>query len=164
MVCCAGYFVLAAQPPNDLPPVAFAAASLLVCSALLGLVGLTGLVPFAVSAADVTVLGKVTPWWVPLLIVGVVATALAYAASITASTILGSRLASFLGRLEVAAAAAWAWLLLGEQPSSLQLTGGALIIAGIVAVRFDTRSEQSPLNRTSPAHRFSGATSWVNRE
>jgi len=141
MVCCAVYFVIAAQESDDLPPVALAASGLLVGSILLTLLGLTGLVPFTASAADVTVLGNVVPWWVPMLVIGVVATAVAYATSITASAMLGSRLASFAGLLEVAAAAAWAWLLLGEQLSTLQLLGGALIVAGIIAVRFDARSE-----------------------
>jgi drug/metabolite transporter (DMT)-like permease len=77
-----------------------------------------------------------------MLVVGLVATSLAYATSITASSMLGSRLASFVGLLEVAAAALWAWLLLDEQLSALQLVGGALIVAGIVAVRADTSAER----------------------
>lgn len=76
-----------------------------------------------------------------MLVVGVVATALAYGAGITAGAMLGSRLASFTGLLEVAAAGAWAWLLLGEELTALQLVGGALIVAGIVAVRFDARAD-----------------------
>ena len=141
MVCCAGYFVIAALPSDGLPPVALAAAGLLVGSALLGLLGLTGLVPFTATADDVVVLGSTVPWWVPMLVVGLVATSLAYATSITASSMLGSRLASFVGLLEVAAAAIWAWVLLDEQLTALQLVGGALIVAGIVAVRADTSAE-----------------------
>jgi drug/metabolite transporter (DMT)-like permease len=90
------------------------------------------------------VLGNVVPWWVPMLVVGVVATALAYGAGITGSAMLGSRLASFVGLLEVAAAGAWAWLLLGEELTALQLVGGVLIVAGIVAVRFDARADALP--------------------
>ena len=144
MVCCAGYFVLAALPSDDLPPVALAAAGLLVGSALLGLLGLTGLVAFTASSDDVEVLGRTVAWWVPMLVVGLVATGLAYATSITASSMLGSRLASFVGLLEVAAAALYAWLLLDEQLTPLQLVGGALIVAGIVAVRADTSAERDP--------------------
>jgi drug/metabolite transporter (DMT)-like permease len=111
---------------------------------VLGLVGITGILPFTGSVADVTVLGNVVPWWVPMLVVGVVATALAYGAGITGSAMLGSRLASFVGLLEVAAAGAWAWLLLGEELTALQLVGGVLIVAGIVAVRFDARADALP--------------------
>ncbi|OUD86964.1 hypothetical protein BC477_03140 [Clavibacter michiganensis subsp. michiganensis] len=62
---------------------------------LLALVGVTGILPFTGSVADVVMLGSVVPWWVPMLVVGVVATALAYGAGITAGAMLGSRLASF---------------------------------------------------------------------
>ena len=144
MVGCAGYFAIAARDADGLPPVALAAAGLLVAAAVLGLVGLTGVLPFTGSGVDVSVLGNVVPWWVPMLVVGVVATALAYGAGITAGGMLGSRLASFVGLLEVAAAGAWAWLLLGEELTALQLVGGGLIVAGIVAVRFDARADALP--------------------
>lgn len=138
MVGCAVYYVLAARPSDGLPPVALAAAGLLIGGVALGLVGLTGLVPFTATFGDTDLLGSPAPWWVPLLIVGLVATAVAYAASITATEMLGSRLASFVGLLEVVAAALYAWLLLGEALSPLQLGGGLLILIGIAFVRADT--------------------------
>jgi len=134
MVCCAGWFVLAAQSSEGLPPVAAASAALLAAAVLLGVVGLTGLLPFTASTADVVVLGAVVPWWQPVLVIGLVATAVAYASSITAGALLGARLASFLGLLEVVAAAAWAWVLLGERLSAPQLIGGLVLVAGIAAV------------------------------
>jgi drug/metabolite transporter (DMT)-like permease len=135
MVGCAVYYVVAARPNDGLPPVALAAAGLLVGGVALGAVGLTGLVPFETRFESVPLLGASAPWWVPLGVVGVVATALAYAASITASEMLGSRLASFAGLLEVVAATVFAWVLLGEALGLLQLAGGALILAGIGFVR-----------------------------
>jgi drug/metabolite transporter (DMT)-like permease len=69
---------------------------------------------------------------------------------------LGSRLASFVGLLEVVAATFYAWLLLGEQLSVPQLLGGVLILIGIGFVRsektdppiepssIDTRSVAAP--------------------
>ena len=77
------------------------------------------------------------PWWVPLLVVAVVGTAVAYASGIAASAILGSRLASFIGLLEVVFASLFAWLLLGEKLTPLQFVGGALILGGIAAVRME---------------------------
>ncbi|WP_423919689.1 EamA family transporter [Frigoribacterium sp. 2-23] len=145
MACVAGYFVLAARPAEGLPPIALAAFGLLVGGVLLGLVGLTGVVPFTIATVDVTVLGSPMPWWLPMLIVGVIATALAYATGITSGAMLGSRLASFMGLLEVAAAAFYAWLLLGERLTALQLVGGGLILAGIVAVRSARDAEVEPV-------------------
>jgi len=149
MVCCAAYFVIAARPARGLPPVALACAGLLVGVVVLVLVGATGLVPFTASAAPVGLFGATTPWWVPMLAVGVVATAISYAASITATTMLGSRLASFVGLLEVAAAALWAWILLGESLTLLQGLGGAAILAGIAFVRSDR--EGSPEDAVAEA-------------
>jgi drug/metabolite transporter (DMT)-like permease len=74
-------------------------------------------------------------WWVPLVLVGLIATGIAYAASITASEILGSRLSSFMGLLEVIFAALYAWLLLGQNLTVQQLIGGILILGGIALVR-----------------------------
>jgi drug/metabolite transporter (DMT)-like permease len=137
---CAIYYVVAARPSDGLPPVALAAAGLLIGGVMLGLVGLVGLVPFTATFGEVRFLGNSVEWWLPLLIVGVFATAIAYAASITASEMLGSRLASFAGLLEVVAAALYAWLLLGERLSIPQLVGGVLILIGIGFVRSEKTS------------------------
>ena len=135
MVGCAGFYVISARPGDGLPPIALAAAGLLIGGILLGVTGLVGLVPFTASSADVSMFGNDVAWWVPLVAVGVISTAVAYATSITASGMLGSRVASFAGLLEVVAATFYAWLLLGERLTIPQLLGGALILAGIAFVR-----------------------------
>jgi drug/metabolite transporter (DMT)-like permease len=137
MVGCAAFYVIAARPSDGLPPVALASGGLLIGAVALAAVGATGLLPVTVSFADVPLFGQDTAWWVPLAIVGVFATAIAYAASITATELLGSRLASFTGLLEVVAATLYAWLLLGERLTLLQLFGGVLILGGIALVRAD---------------------------
>jgi drug/metabolite transporter (DMT)-like permease len=140
-VGCAVYFVVAAKPSDGLPSVAFASAGLVLGGILLGLVSLTGLLPFVVSTHDVTLLGHALPWWVPLLIVGLFATAIAYATSIKSSEILGSRLASFMGLLEVVAAGFYAWILLGQSLTLPQLGGGILILVGIAFVRSEKEAD-----------------------
>lgn len=140
-VGCAIYYVIAARPSDGLPPVAFAAFGLLLGSVLLGLVGVVGLVPFTMEFADVAMFGTDVTWWTPLLIVGVIGTAFAYVASIAASELLGSRLMSFVGLLEVVFASIFAWLLLGEELGLLQLLGGAAILAGIALVRSEKTAD-----------------------
>lgn len=135
MVGCAVYYVVAARPSDGLPSVALAAFGLLIGGLALGVTGLVGAVPFTASVGDVRLFGESVAWWVPLLVVGVMATAIAYATSIAATAMLGSRLASFAGLLEVVFATFYAWLLLGEQLTVLQFVGGALILAGIAFVR-----------------------------
>jgi drug/metabolite transporter (DMT)-like permease len=141
---CAAYFVIAARPSDDLPPVALAASGLLVGGLLLAGLGATGLLPFTTSFGELPLFGSLVPWWVPLLVVAMIGTALAYAAGITASAALGSRLASFVGLLEVVFASLFAWLVLGEALTLLQLGGGILILAGIAAVRAEPRPARRP--------------------
>ena len=114
---------------------ALASAGLVLGGVALAIVGATRLLPFTVSFHTVNLFGGDIPWWVPLLAVGVISTALAYATSIASSEILGSRLSSFMGLLEVVAAAFYAWLLLGQDLRWPQLVGGALILGGIALVR-----------------------------
>lgn len=135
MVGCAIYYVIAARPSRGLPSVALAAAGLLLGGLMLALAGLIGIVPFTAPLGAVELFGGEAPWWVPMLVVGVVGTAIAYATSIRAGEILGSRLASFVGLLEVVAATFYAWLLLGESLEVPQLIGGVLILVGIGFVR-----------------------------
>lgn len=149
---CAVYYVVAARPSDGLPAVALAAFGLLIGGVLLAIIGLAGLVPFNAPLVDVPVpvLGTPGPWWVPLVIVGVVGTGIAYAAGIAAGEMLGSRLASFAGLLEVVAAALYAWLLLGETLTAQQLVGGALILAGIAFVRSETSVPANGLGDVVP--------------
>ncbi|RAS67110.1 threonine/homoserine efflux transporter RhtA [Lentzea atacamensis] len=141
---CSVYFVIAARPNEGLPPVALAGTGLLLAAPVLALVGATGLLPVTATFDDLPLLGTITAWWVPLLVVAVIGTALAYASGITASGILGSRLASFIALLEVVSASLFAWLLLGQRLSPWQLVGGLLILAGIASVRAE-RQQPEPV-------------------
>jgi drug/metabolite transporter (DMT)-like permease len=148
---CSIYYVIAAMPSDDLPPVALASISILLGGISLLSVGATGLLPFRMTFATVHLFGGAVAWWIPLLVLGIVACGFAYAASITASEILGSRLASFAGLLEVVAAAVYAWILLGEKLSIPQLVGGALILAGIGFVRSEkSAADASPVVEPIP--------------
>jgi drug/metabolite transporter (DMT)-like permease len=135
MVGCAVYYVIAARPSDGLPSVALAAFGLLIGGLALALTGLVGVVPYTATLSDVRLFDSPVAWWVPLLVVGLAATAIAYATSIAATNMLGSRLGSFAGLLEVVFATFYAWLLLGEELTPLQFLGGALILAGIAFVR-----------------------------
>ncbi len=150
-VGCALYYVIAARPAAGLPPVAFASFSLILGSLVLGVVGLAGLVPFDFALTEVNALGGIVPWWLPLAILAAT-TGMGYAASITASQMLGSRLMSFVGMLEVVVASIFAWVLLGEALGPLQLLGGLLILVGIAFVRsekqLDVPIEPVPLEET----------------
>jgi drug/metabolite transporter (DMT)-like permease len=151
-VCLAGYYVLSAVPTPGLPPLALVSSGLLVGAVATAAVGLTGLLPLTVSARPLVLGGATLPWWLPMAVVAVVATALAYSLSLAGSRRLGSRLASFAGLTEVVFAVLLAWLLLGERPAPLQLVGGACILAGVVLVR-----AERPPGALPPARRIDDA-------
>jgi len=140
MVGCATYFIISADEDNGLPPLVLAWAGLLVGALALGLLGVVGVLPMRTSTDAASYAGAQVSWWVPLLALGLVTAALAYVAGIAAGRRLGSRLASFVALLEVVASICWAWLLLDELPGSIQLLGGLLILAGVVAVKLGERS------------------------
>jgi drug/metabolite transporter (DMT)-like permease len=133
----ATYFVLSSKIDNDLPPIAMASAGMTVGAvALLGL-GAVGMLPMHASFEAVDFVGRRVSWLVPVLGLSLVAAAIAYVAGIGAARRLGPKLATFVGLTEVVFAVLFAWLLLGELPTGLQLGGGALIMVGIALVRLD---------------------------
>ena len=140
MVGAAAYFVISADERNGLPPLALAAGGLVTGTAVLGLLGLVGLLPMRSTSRAVEYVGTSVAWWVPLLLLGVVTAALSYTTGIAAGRRLGSRLASFVALTEVVAGVLWAWLLLDELPRPVQLVGGVLILVGVVAVKLGERS------------------------
>jgi drug/metabolite transporter (DMT)-like permease len=153
MVGAASYFVLAAKERPGLPPVALAGAGLALGALMLAAVGAVGLLPMDATTATPVYAGNAVSWWVPLLGLGVVTAGFAYCTGIAASRRLGSRLSSFAALLEVVAGVTFAWLLLDQVPTALQLGGGALIIAGVVVVKLGERPrarEGATLRRLTP--------------
>lgn len=148
----AAYFALSARPGAGLPPLVLATGGLVVAAGALALAGLVGLLPLATSTADVVLAGAQVDWWVAVLTLGVVAGAVAYATGIAGARRLGTRTASFVGLTEVVFAVLVAWVLLGELPLPVQLVGGALIVAGAVAVHADEgRPVRAPRRRRRTA-------------
>jgi drug/metabolite transporter (DMT)-like permease len=135
MVGAAVYFVLSSDEDNGLPPTVLAAAGLLLGGLTLLVAGAIGVLPLTASTRPVAFHAFTVPWWLPVLALGVVTAALAYGTGIAAARRLGSRLASFVALSEVLVALVAAWLLLGEVPRLIQVAGGVLILAGVVAVK-----------------------------
>jgi drug/metabolite transporter (DMT)-like permease len=136
-VCLAIYFFITAKENDSLPPIVLASGGLLVGAAVMWLSAATGLLPMTFSTADTRLGPWVTPWWVSLAGLVILATVLAYVSGIVAARALGSKVASFVSLTEVLFAVIWAWLLLGELPGAIQLLGGVLIVGGVILVRLD---------------------------
>jgi drug/metabolite transporter (DMT)-like permease len=131
------YFVLSSTDSTGLPPLAMAAGGMTVGALGLWVAAGLGVLPMRAPAADVRLGGVDVPWFVPLVLLGLLSTALAYATGIVAARRLGPKVAAFLGLTEVLFAVAFAWVLLDELPLPIQLAGGVLIVAGVAAVRYD---------------------------
>lgn len=135
MVGAAAYFILSGKSDTGLPPLVLAGSGLLVGAVGLSIAGLAGILPMAWNTDDVTYRFGTVPWFVPVLAIGIIATALAYVLGIASTRLLGSRLASFIALAEVIAALLFGWLLLGQLPNLLQGVGAALVLAGVVVVK-----------------------------
>lgn len=146
----AAYFLVSADQTTGLPPLVLATGGLTVGTLALIAAGLVGLVPMTTATADVQLANTAVPWWVAILLIGLVAAAFAYAAGIPATRRLGSKLASFVGLTEVLFAFMWAWILLGQMPATIQFAGGALILTGVILVKLDERPSDLHPAATSP--------------
>ena len=141
MVGAASYFVISADESNGLPPLALAAGGLVV--------GTAGPRPAGARRPAAHATARLRRWstrarrsrrgcrW---RCSALVTAAIAYTTGIAAIRRLGSRVASFVALTEVLSGVLWAWLLLDELPRPVQLLGGVLILAGVVAVKLGERT------------------------
>ena len=138
----AGYFVMSGRSGTQLPAIAMAGIGLLYAALLLSAAGLVGILPMAASFDDVMLADQRLAWWAPVVALGLITAAFAYATGIAAVRRLEPRLASFVALTEVLAAIIAAWLLLDQVPDRIQLVGGALVLAGVIVVKLGERPDR----------------------
>lgn len=136
----AAFFVMSAQHDNGLPPLVLACGGLIAGGFGLSVAGLVGLLPMSWSTRDASYGDLTVPWWAAVAALGVVSAAVSYAAGVGAARNLGPRLASFVAQAEVVATLLFGWLLLSEVPTTVQVTGGLLILGGVVVVKYGERT------------------------
>jgi drug/metabolite transporter (DMT)-like permease len=145
------YFVVASgdgsaagDDEEQLPPLVLSCLGLWIGAAGLALAGAVRLVPLHASTAPVELAGRSVGWLVPVLGLALVAAAFAYVVGTVAARLLGATLASFVGLTEVVFAVLFAWVLLGQLPTVVQLVGGVVVLAGIALVRLDELRAPAP--------------------
>ena len=125
-----------------------------------GLLGLTGVMPLTFTANDADVAGLTVPWWVPVIMLAVVATAIAYTLGISGVARLRPSFASLVGLGEVLFAVLSAWVLLGEAVTVTQAVGGVVVLLGLALARQGDRSaavtaatwpDAGPIEEITPA-------------
>ncbi|AKD99119.1 membrane protein [Rhodococcus erythropolis] len=133
--CLAVYFVISERADGDLHPVVLAASGLTVSAVVIGALGLVGVLPLQFSASNAVVADHSLNVWLPVVVLVLVSTVIAYLTGIAAITLLGPTIGSLVALTEVLCAVLAAWILVGESVTALQAVGGAAIIAGLVLAR-----------------------------
>ncbi|MBQ7805568.1 EamA family transporter [Rhodococcus sp. (in: high G+C Gram-positive bacteria)] len=133
--CLAVYFVISERADGDLHPVVLAASGLTVSAVVIGALGLVGVLPLQFSASNAVVADHSVNVWLPVVVLVLVSTVIAYLHGIAAITLLGPTIGSLVALTEVLCAVVAAWILVGESVTALQAVGGAAIIAGLVLAR-----------------------------
>jgi drug/metabolite transporter (DMT)-like permease len=131
------------QGQADLPPVVLTWGGMIVGAAAIAVGAAVRVTPMRFTASDVALFGTRTSWIVPVLGLGVVAAAIAYVTGIGAARRLGPKFGSFVAMAEIGFAVLFAWILLNQTPTATQFVGGALILAGVIAVRLDEPSARA---------------------
>ena len=141
---CAGfYFMMSDRVTADgsgLHSITLATGGLVVAATVVTLLGITGVMPLTFTANHTTVAGASVPWLVPVILLAIFPTALAYILGISGVARLRPSFASLVGLTEVLAAVLAAWLLIGERISLVQAAGGVVVLLGLALARVGHRS------------------------
>lgn len=144
-ICAACYFMMSDAVTTDgtgLDAITLAAGGLIFGAAAVAALGLTGIMPMTYTTNDVVVAGFTTSWMVPVALLAILPTAVAYTLGIGAVARLRPSFASLVGLSEVLFAVLWAWLLVGEAMSLTQAIGGIVVLGGLVMARSGDRTPQ----------------------
>ena len=144
-ICAACYFMMSDEVTADgsgLNAITLAAGGLVVAAIAVGALGLTGLMPMTFTTNDAVIAGMTVPWLVPVILLGVVPTALAYTLGISGVARLRPSFASLVGLSEVLFAVLAAVLLLGERVGPVQVVGGIVVLLGLALARLGDRNPE----------------------
>ncbi len=166
-LCAVCYFMMSDQVTADgsgLHAITLAAGGLVVATIAIAALGLTGVMPMQFTANDAVVAGITVPWLLPVLVLGVIATAIAYTLGISGVARLRPSFASLVGLAEVLFAVLAAWLLLDERMTAIQVVGGAVVLVGLALARQGDRSAEVTAASWPDAAAMEPVTSAVAHE
>ncbi|WP_156208068.1 DMT family transporter [Nocardiopsis sp. SBT366] len=147
----AAFFLLGDAMGEDTDPLAVIAFGALIATVLLGALAQPWTLPWGLLA-DPVPLGTLTlPGWALVLWLGLVCTAIAYFAGVSAIRRLSPQVAGGVAYLEVVTAIVLAWVLLGEALTLVQVVGAVVIVTGAFIAQTAVPSSPAPGNEASPA-------------
>ncbi|WP_371744014.1 DMT family transporter [Mycobacterium sp. DL592] len=144
-ICAACYFMMSDEVSADgsgLNSITLSAGGLVVGAVAVAALGLSGIMPLTFTANDAVVAGMTVPWYLPVIMLAVVATAIAYTLGISGVARLRPSFASLVGLGEVLFAVLSAWVLLGESVTAMQGIGGIVVLLGLALARQGDRSAE----------------------
>jgi drug/metabolite transporter (DMT)-like permease len=153
-LCAAFYFLMSDRVSSDgdgLHSITLTAGGLVVGAAAVIMVGVSGIMPMTFTTQDTVLAGMTVPWLVPVLLVGVIPTALAYTLGISGVARLRPSFASLVGLAEVLFAVLFAWALVGEALTLPQVIGASLVLTGLTLAR---RGQREPAPTATPDERI----------
>ena len=128
--CQASFFLLADRASGRVDPLVMTATGFFVATVALAVPAPPWGIPWHVLAGGVAFGGHTAPGWSLVTLLVLVSTVTAYLASVAAVHRLSAPVAGAVGYVEAVAASMFAWVTLGEHLSAIQLTGGAIVLAG----------------------------------
>jgi drug/metabolite transporter (DMT)-like permease len=149
--CQASFFLLADRANGRIDPLVMTAAGFTVATITLAVLAPPWGIPWHVLTGPVAFGDHRAPGWVLVTLLVLVSTVVAYVMSVAAVHRLSAPVAGAVGYVEAVTAAVFAWLTLGEHLSAVQLTGGAIVLAGAfvaqrsVAAREPVTTAQVPV-------------------
>lgn len=126
----AAFFLLGDAIGEDTDPLAVIAFGALVATALLGVLAQPWTLPWGLLVDPLPLGGISLPGWTIALWLGLVCTAIAYFAGVSAIKRLSPQVAGAVAYLEVVTAIVLAWVLLGEALTPVQILGAVVIVTG----------------------------------
>ncbi|MFA1543553.1 EamA family transporter [Actinomadura monticuli] len=128
--CQAGYFLIADRLAGRADPLVITSAGSVVAAAALAPLAAPWALPWDVLPAQVPVAGHTAPGWTLVAWIAIVSTVIAYLTGVAGLQRLSAQVGGAICYTEAVAAALVAWAVLGERLTPLQMTGGAIVLAG----------------------------------
>ncbi|WP_067798284.1 EamA family transporter [Actinomadura formosensis] len=128
--CQASYFLIVDRLAGQVDPLVITGSGCVVGAAVLVPLAAPWTLPWGVLPAHVPLAGHTAPGWVLVAWIGIVSTVLAYLTGVAGLQRLSAQVGGAICYTEAVAAALIAWAVLGERLTPVQLTGGAIVLAG----------------------------------
>ncbi len=128
--CQAAYFLVVDHVGDEVDPLVMTATGSAIAAVVLAFVAPPWNIPWSVLGRGVGFGGRTAPGWTLVVWLVLVSTAVAYLTGVAAVHRLSAPVAGAVAYVEAVAAALFAWLILGEHLTPIQLTGGAIVLAG----------------------------------